>query len=79
MILEIVTEGLETVRVRASRVLVLQDDGTPVAVAAEIGSGLIAAATAEHADFNPILAQLGLAKPVVALSADPRSGLILPR
>lgn len=79
MIVEVVLADFRVVRLEASRVLARQDDGTAVAVAVEVAPGLVAASTAEQADFNAILDRLGLAADTVRpMRAAGPGGLILP-
>lgn len=55
----------EAIEVDATRVLVEDDLGNPIAVALEYGPGAIFAVTADHPDFNQILRSMGVNKVVV--------------
>jgi hypothetical protein len=55
----------------ASRVLVTQDDGTPIAVASEWMPGAVTCGTAADGDFAQILRGLGVDRTVVVEGLKP--------
>ena len=51
--------------VEATRVVVEDDHGNPIALALEFAPGQILAVTADSSDFNAVLASLGIKKTVL--------------
>lgn len=60
MKIEILDEGFRPLTLPARRVLVLDDNGTPVAVAAEYQPGMICLSHCKDASFNETLKRLGI-------------------
>lgn len=92
MIVEIIPKGglthVQPLRLEAAQVVIRQDNGTPICVAALFGmEGAIAVSKADDSDFNTFLRNMGLGSPVsvdtiqlppvpqgAVLLADPRGG-----
>lgn len=63
----------EIMEIEATRVLVEDDLGNPIAFALQYGPGMIIAATADDPNFNAMLQQMGINKVVAITDVDVKS------